>query len=98
MIIVYAWSLKWFNLRSAVLSCSVCKGEGLKCYTCVAKNMEECNQQGSTVCPAHSDACSTITGPSEYTHTHGDCCCSSLTGHMRETSLLTISVACFNLT
>ncbi|XP_077099055.1 uncharacterized protein LOC143750087 isoform X1 [Siphateles boraxobius] len=46
-----------------VLSCSVCEGEGLKCYTCVAKNMEECNQQGSTVCPAHSDACSTITGP-----------------------------------
>ncbi|XP_059394647.1 uncharacterized protein si:ch211-113d22.2 isoform X1 [Carassius carassius] len=46
-----------------VLSCPMCEGEGLKCYTCVAKNADECFRQGSTVCPAHSDACSTITGP-----------------------------------
>ncbi|KAK7125934.1 hypothetical protein R3I93_021342 [Phoxinus phoxinus] len=50
-------------LAAIVLFTAVFHSEGLKCYTCVAKNMEECNQQGSTVCPAHSDACSTITGP-----------------------------------
>ncbi|XP_055064701.2 uncharacterized protein [Misgurnus anguillicaudatus] len=45
-----------------VLSCPVCKGEGLKCFTCVAHNQDECDRQGSTVCPANADACSTITG------------------------------------
>ncbi|XP_076874432.1 uncharacterized protein LOC143524909 [Brachyhypopomus gauderio] len=48
-------------LLTAVLN--KCKGETLKCHTCVAANEEECNRQGSTVCPAHADACSTITGP-----------------------------------
>ncbi|KAF5892772.1 CD59 glycoprotein-like isoform X2, partial [Clarias magur] len=43
-------------------SCAVCKGEALKCYTCVATNLDECNRQGLTVCPANSDACATITG------------------------------------
>ncbi|XP_015202249.2 uncharacterized protein [Lepisosteus oculatus] len=46
-----------------VSSCSVCKGEGLKCHTCVAANEEECNRQGSQNCPQYADACSTITGP-----------------------------------
>ncbi|XP_046717446.1 prostate stem cell antigen isoform X1 [Silurus meridionalis] len=45
-----------------VFSCAVCKGEALKCYTCVASNQDECNRQGMTVCPANSDACATITG------------------------------------
>ncbi|KAA0703862.1 hypothetical protein E1301_Tti000494 [Triplophysa tibetana] len=45
-----------------VLSCPLCEGEGLKCYTCVAHNQEECHRQGSAVCPANADACSTITG------------------------------------
>ncbi|XP_028830152.1 activin receptor type-1C isoform X2 [Denticeps clupeoides] len=35
----------------------------LKCHTCVAPNMEDCNRQGSMMCPQSTDACSTITGP-----------------------------------
>ncbi|XP_051541712.1 urokinase plasminogen activator surface receptor-like isoform X2 [Myxocyprinus asiaticus] len=50
-------------LATLVLFVAVLHSEGLKCYTCVANNQEECNRQGSTVCPANSDACSTITGP-----------------------------------
>ncbi|XP_067290220.1 uncharacterized protein si:ch211-113d22.2 isoform X2 [Pseudorasbora parva] len=50
-------------LAALLLFAAVLHSEGLKCHTCVANNMEECNRQGSTVCPAHSDACSTITGP-----------------------------------
>ncbi|XP_033852339.3 uncharacterized protein LOC117397677 isoform X1 [Acipenser ruthenus] len=45
-----------------VFSCSVCKGEGLKCHTCVSANEDECNRQGSQSCPQFADACSTITG------------------------------------
>ncbi|XP_017344185.1 prostate stem cell antigen isoform X1 [Ictalurus punctatus] len=45
-----------------VFSCAACKGEALKCYTCVASNQAECNRQGLSVCPANSDACATITG------------------------------------
>ncbi|XP_037402984.1 uncharacterized protein si:ch211-113d22.2 isoform X1 [Pygocentrus nattereri] len=48
---------------NTVCSCPVCEGEALKCHTCVAVNQEDCNRQGSAVCPAHADACSTITGP-----------------------------------
>ena len=51
--------------NSGVLPCSVCKGHGLKCHTCVASNDDDCNRQGSTPCPQYADACSTITGPSE---------------------------------
>ncbi|KAL1266772.1 hypothetical protein QQF64_002447 [Cirrhinus molitorella] len=50
-------------LGALVLFAAVLHSEGLKCYTCVATNPDECFRQGSTVCPAHSDACSTITGP-----------------------------------
>ncbi|TRY57696.1 hypothetical protein DNTS_025917 [Danionella cerebrum] len=51
------------HTQSAVLCCSACQGDGLQCYTCVATNADECFKQGSSVCPAHADACSTITGP-----------------------------------
>ncbi|KAG5835249.1 hypothetical protein ANANG_G00270360 [Anguilla anguilla] len=51
------------SLSAAVFCCSVCKDEALKCHTCVAADEEECDQQGSFVCPQYSDACATITGP-----------------------------------
>ncbi|XP_062870749.1 uncharacterized protein si:ch211-113d22.2 [Trichomycterus rosablanca] len=51
----------WFILL--LLLSSTLTGEALKCHTCVATNQEECNRQGSSVCPANSDACATITGP-----------------------------------
>ncbi|MEQ2305976.1 hypothetical protein AMECASPLE_003383, partial [Ameca splendens] len=35
----------------------------LKCHTCVASSEDDCNRQGSTLCPQYADACSTITGP-----------------------------------
>lgn len=40
-------------------------GKALRCHKCVAPNENECNQQGSQSCPPYSDACSTITAPSE---------------------------------
>ncbi|KAI7793349.1 putative CD59B glycoprotein-like [Triplophysa rosa] len=49
-------------LAVLILFAAVLHSEGLKCYTCVAHNQEECHRQGSTVCPANADACSTITG------------------------------------
>ncbi|XP_035391500.1 lymphocyte antigen 6D isoform X2 [Electrophorus electricus] len=50
-------------LALLLLLIAVTTSEALKCHMCVATNEEECNQQGSTICPAHADACSTITGP-----------------------------------
>lgn len=47
----------------------VCPVHALKCHTCVASNENDCNRQGSTSCPQYADACSTITGPSEWSHT-----------------------------
>lgn len=58
------------SIESGTLSCSVCEGYALKCHTCVASNEDDCNRQGSTSCPQYADACSTITGPSKYTHRH----------------------------
>ncbi|XP_056323477.1 lymphocyte antigen 6D [Danio aesculapii] len=48
-------------LAVLILLAAVIHSDGLKCYSCVASNSDECFRQGSTVCPAHADACSTIT-------------------------------------
>lgn len=53
------------SLKSGVFCCSACEGHALKCHTCMASNEDECNRQGSSPCPQHTDVCSTITGPSE---------------------------------
>uniref|UniRef100_A0A3Q4BQZ7 Uncharacterized protein n=1 Tax=Mola mola TaxID=94237 RepID=A0A3Q4BQZ7_MOLML len=50
-------------LKSGVFCCSACEGHALKCHTCMASNEDECNRQGSSPCPQHTDVCSTITGP-----------------------------------
>ncbi|KAM8865869.1 uncharacterized protein ACB058_006995 [Synchiropus picturatus] len=39
-----------------------CNSRALKCHTCAASSEDDCNKQGSTVCPQYADACATITG------------------------------------
>ncbi|CAK6951712.1 lymphocyte antigen 6 family member pge [Scomber scombrus] len=36
--------------------------EALQCYTCMASNNDDCNQQGSKSCPTYSDACAVVVG------------------------------------
>ncbi|XP_049325071.1 uncharacterized protein si:ch211-113d22.2 isoform X1 [Astyanax mexicanus] len=60
---VLALLLLLASVLHTVCSCTVCEGEALKCHTCVAVNQEDCDRQGSSVCPANADACSTIIGP-----------------------------------
>ncbi|XP_045566389.1 CD59A glycoprotein-like [Salmo salar] len=36
--------------------------EALRCYTCMGFDDEDCNRQGSTTCPSHSDACAVVRG------------------------------------
>uniref|UniRef100_A0A3P9MXM3 Si:ch211-113d22.2 n=1 Tax=Poecilia reticulata TaxID=8081 RepID=A0A3P9MXM3_POERE len=51
-----------FSLACA-LSCPVCEGQALKCYTCSTTSEKECDKEGSISCPAYAEACATITGP-----------------------------------
>ncbi|CAL8300037.1 unnamed protein product [Merluccius merluccius] len=39
-----------------------CYSEGLRCYTCMGSNNEDCNRQGSKSCPSYSDACAVVLG------------------------------------
>uniref|UniRef100_A0A8C9SF50 Si:ch211-113d22.2 n=1 Tax=Scleropages formosus TaxID=113540 RepID=A0A8C9SF50_SCLFO len=34
--------------------------QALKCHTCVAGNEDECNHQGSSMCPQTADACTVV--------------------------------------
>ncbi|XP_059929363.1 lymphocyte antigen 6 family member pge [Gadus macrocephalus] len=34
----------------------------LRCYTCMGSNNEDCNRQGSKICPSFSDACAVVLG------------------------------------
>ncbi|XP_046885923.1 lymphocyte antigen 6 family member pge [Hypomesus transpacificus] len=36
--------------------------EALQCYTCMGSNDEDCNRQGSKICPSYSDACAVVRG------------------------------------
>ncbi|XP_055518180.1 uncharacterized protein si:ch211-113d22.2 [Leucoraja erinacea] len=48
-------------LFTGVIVLYLVQGEALKCYTCVASNEEDCDRQGSLLCPQFADGCSTIT-------------------------------------
>lgn len=37
-------------------------GDALQCYTCMGSNNEDCNRQGSKLCPSFSDACAVVVG------------------------------------
>ncbi|KAM9803777.1 lymphocyte antigen 6 family member pge [Neosynchiropus ocellatus] len=37
-------------------------GKALQCFTCMGSNNEDCNRQGSKLCPSHSDACASVVG------------------------------------
>ncbi|XP_078285121.1 uncharacterized protein LOC144610370 [Rhinoraja longicauda] len=50
-------------LLTGVMVLFLAQGEALKCYTCVASNEEDCNSQGSMLCPQFADSCSMITAP-----------------------------------
>ncbi|XP_060895489.1 lymphocyte antigen 6 family member pge [Labrus mixtus] len=36
--------------------------EALSCYTCMGSNNNDCNRQGSKLCPSYSDACAVVVG------------------------------------
>ncbi|TRY81451.1 hypothetical protein DNTS_008158 [Danionella cerebrum] len=36
--------------------------EALQCYTCMGSTDEDCNRQGSKLCPSYSDACAVVRG------------------------------------
>ncbi|XP_056148238.1 lymphocyte antigen 6 family member pge [Lampris incognitus] len=36
--------------------------EALQCYTCMGSNNDDCNRQGSKICPSYSDACAVVLG------------------------------------
>ncbi|XP_075874526.1 lymphocyte antigen 6 family member pge [Nelusetta ayraudi] len=36
--------------------------DALRCYTCMGSNNEDCNRQGSKLCPSFSDACAVVVG------------------------------------
>ncbi|XP_078463650.1 uncharacterized protein LOC144728172 isoform X2 [Lampetra planeri] len=48
-----------------ISSSSIITVAGIQCYACVGLSERQCNAQGVTACPPHSDTCATfIGGPS----------------------------------
>lgn len=54
---------RWVSVILLPLNLFWCpSGDALRCYTCMGSNNEDCNRQGSKLCPSFSDACAVVVG------------------------------------